>query len=51
MDLYPHYSVFHRWLFHMGGRAAALPDILRKIKLNIQITFSIGDTYIHTYTL
>jgi hypothetical protein len=27
----------------MGGRAAALPEILRKIKLNIQTKFSAGD--------
>jgi hypothetical protein len=27
-----------------GGTAAALPEILRKIKLNIQIIFSVGDT-------
>jgi hypothetical protein len=29
----------------MGSRAAALPEILRKIKLNIRIKLSVGDTY------
>jgi len=29
----------------MGGRAAALPEILRKIKLNIRIKLSVGDAY------
>jgi hypothetical protein len=29
----------------MGGRAAALPEILRKMKLNIGIKFSVGDSY------
>jgi len=31
----------------MCGRAAALPEILRKIKLNIRIKLSVG----HTHTL
>jgi len=29
----------------MGSRAAALPEILRKIKLNIRIKFSVGHTH------
>jgi hypothetical protein len=29
----------------MGGKAAGLPEILRKIKLNIRIKFSVGDIY------
>jgi hypothetical protein len=33
------------WHVHMGSRAAALPQILRNIKLNVGIKVLLGDMY------